>query len=144
MGVAASRSLQVSQSGPLEDSGASPERCQGAGLTTFQRERLRCCHRCLEAAHSEMRELSARADEAGLSDLARTFHRMRRAYISPHVELQASYRLAEAWAGGDSKIAIIGPSTSALEASPWLAKTGLPMGTTSNRNSRYTAQARTG
>jgi hypothetical protein len=69
---------------------------------------------------------------------------MRRAYISPHVNLQTSYRLAKAWAGGGSKITIVGSNTSALEASPWLAQTGLPMGTTSNRHSRYTAQARTG
>ncbi|SDG04832.1 hypothetical protein SAMN05660662_0142 [Blastococcus aurantiacus] len=69
---------------------------------------------------------------------------MRRAYISPHVDLQTSYRLAKAWAGSDSKITIVGSNTSALEASPWLAQTGLPMGTTSNRHSRYTAQARTG
>lgn len=69
---------------------------------------------------------------------------MRRAYISPHVDLQASYRLAKAWAGDTSKITIIGSGTSALEASPWLVKTGLPMGTSSDRPSRYTAEARTG
>jgi hypothetical protein len=69
---------------------------------------------------------------------------MRRAYVSPHVDLQASYRLAQAWAGDKSKITIVGPSTSALEASPWLAQAGPPLGTTSNRHSRYTAQARTG
>ncbi|MCZ2849812.1 hypothetical protein [Modestobacter sp. VKM Ac-2978] len=69
---------------------------------------------------------------------------MRRAYISPHVELSAAYRLARAWAGSDDKITIIGSTTSAIEASPWLAQTGLPLGTTSNRHSRYTAQAHEG
>jgi hypothetical protein len=69
---------------------------------------------------------------------------MRRAYTSPHVDLRESFRLAKAWAGSESNITIVGPSTSAIEASPWLAQTGLPIGTTSNRHSRYTAQARTG
>jgi hypothetical protein len=69
---------------------------------------------------------------------------MRRAYISPHVDLRDSFRLARTWAGNDSAITIIGPSTSAIEASPWLEQTGWPIGTTGNRHSRYTAQARTG
>ncbi len=69
---------------------------------------------------------------------------MRRAYISPHVGLRESFRLGKAWAGSESKITIFGPSSNAIEASPWLAQTGLPIGTTSNRHSRYTAQARTG
>ena len=69
---------------------------------------------------------------------------MRRAYVSPHVNLKVSYGLARAWAGSKSKITIVGPSTGALEASPWLAQTGLPMGTTSNRHSRYAALARSG
>jgi hypothetical protein len=69
---------------------------------------------------------------------------MRRAYIDPHVDLQESFRLAKTWAGDESKITIVGPSTSAIEASPWLAKTGLPIGTTSNRHSRYTARPRAG
>lgn len=69
---------------------------------------------------------------------------MRRAYISPHVDLRESFRLAKAWAGSESKVTIVGPSTSAIEASPWLEQTGLPIGMTSNRHSRYTAHARTG
>lgn len=69
---------------------------------------------------------------------------MRRAYISPHVDLRKSFHLAKAWAGSESRVTIVGPSTSAVEASPWLAQTGLPIGTTSNRHSRYTARARTG
>jgi hypothetical protein len=69
---------------------------------------------------------------------------MRRGYISPHVALRESFRLARTWAGSDVKITIIGPSTSAIEASPWLASTGLPIGTTGNRHSRYTARAQTG
>jgi hypothetical protein len=36
---------------------------------------------------------------------------MRRAYISPHVDLRESLRLAKAWAGSESKITIVGPST---------------------------------
>lgn len=69
---------------------------------------------------------------------------MRRAYVSPHVDLDDSFRLARTWAGRDSAITIIGPGTSAIEASPWLEQSGLPIGTTGNRHSRYTAQARTG
>jgi hypothetical protein len=69
---------------------------------------------------------------------------MRRAYIATHVDLPESYRLARNWAGGDSTITIIGPSTSVIKASPWLEKTGLPIGTTSNRHSQYIAQARAG
>ncbi len=69
---------------------------------------------------------------------------MRRAYITSHVDLRDSFRLAATWAGKDSPITIIGPSTSAIEASPWLEHTGWPIGTTSNRHSRYTARARTG
>lgn len=69
---------------------------------------------------------------------------MRRAYISPHVELRESFRLAKAWAGPESRITVVGPSTSAIEASPWLTQTGLPIGTTSNRHIRYTARPRTG
>jgi len=69
---------------------------------------------------------------------------MRRAYISPHVELTDSYRIARTWAGANANITIVGPSTSAVDASPWLAKTGHPIGTTGNRHSRYTARPRTG
>ena len=69
---------------------------------------------------------------------------MRRAYISPHVDLRESFRLAKAWAGSESSTTIVGPSTSAIEASPWLEQTGLPIGTTGNRRSRHTAQARSG
>lgn len=69
---------------------------------------------------------------------------MRRAYISPHVDLRESFRLAKAWAGSESSTTIVGPSTSAIEASPWLEQTGLPIGTTGNRRSRFTAQARSG
>jgi hypothetical protein len=67
---------------------------------------------------------------------------MRHAYISPHVDLRESFRLATAWAGND--VTVIGASTRDIEASPWLAESGLPIGTTSNRHSRFTARARTG
>ena len=69
---------------------------------------------------------------------------MRRAYTSAHVELRESFRLARAWAGGGSRITIVGSGTSEIQASPWLTQTGLPIGTTSNRHGRYTAQPRTG
>lgn len=69
---------------------------------------------------------------------------MRRSYIDPHVGLTESFRLARVWAGDPSPVAILGPSTSAIEASPWLLKTGLPIGTTGNRHSRFTARPRSG
>lgn len=69
---------------------------------------------------------------------------MRRAYISPHVDLRESFRLAKAWAGSGVDITVVGPSTSAIEASPWLERTGLAIGTTGNRPSRFTAHPRTG
>ena len=69
---------------------------------------------------------------------------MRRAYLTPHVGLRESFRLAQAWAGTECRITIIGPGTSAIEASPWLEKAGLPIGTTGNRHSRYTARAQAG
>lgn len=69
---------------------------------------------------------------------------MRRAYISSRVELRESFRLARTWVGRESTTTIIGPSTSVIEASPWLDQSGLPIGTTGNRHSRYIARARTG
>ncbi|MEV8373027.1 hypothetical protein AB0P21_09835 [Kribbella sp. NPDC056861] len=68
---------------------------------------------------------------------------MRRAYISPHIDLPESFDLARVWAGGD-KVTIIGPSTADIDASPFLAKAGLPIGITGHRHTRYTARARTG
>lgn len=80
---------------------------------------------------------------AGVGVLGSILRNMRRAYISPHVDLDESFRLAKAWAG-DAKVTVIGPSTSAIAASPWLERSGLPIGTTSNKHSRFTARARTG
>jgi hypothetical protein len=65
---------------------------------------------------------------------------MRRAYIDPHVDLPESFRLARIWAGTVGPVSVVGPSTSAIDASPWLAKTGLPIDVTSNRGSRYSAR----
>lgn len=69
---------------------------------------------------------------------------MRRAYLTPHVDLRESLGLAQAWAGTECRITIIGPDTSAIEASPWLGEAGLPIGITGNRHSRYTARAQAG
>lgn len=69
---------------------------------------------------------------------------MRRAYVEAHADLPESFDLARAWAGRDSMVTIVGPSTSDVDASPYLAKAGLPIGTTSNRHSKYTARPRSG
>lgn len=69
---------------------------------------------------------------------------MRRAYISPHVDLAESFRLARSWTGSDVKVSILGPSSSAIDASPFLSASGLPIGTTSHRHSKYTARPRAG
>lgn len=67
---------------------------------------------------------------------------MRRAYISPHIDLPESFQLARQWAGDN--VTIIGSGTSLIEALPSLEKSGLPIGTTSNKRSRFTAKARSG
>lgn len=64
--------------------------------------------------------------------------------MSPHVDLRESFRIAHSWAGSSTPVTIMGPSTSALAESRWLTKTGLPIGTTSNRGSRFTAHPRSG
>lgn len=69
---------------------------------------------------------------------------MRRAYIDPHVDLPESFRLARTWADKTATVTIVGPSTSAIEASPFLLRSGLPIGTTGKRHSRFTARPRTG
>lgn len=69
---------------------------------------------------------------------------MRRAYIDPHIDLVGSFRLAKRWAGNSGPVTILGPSTSAIEASPWLATTGLLIGTIGHRHSRFTARPRSG
>lgn len=69
---------------------------------------------------------------------------MRRAYIDPHVDLPESFRLARRWTGNAGKVTVVGPSTSAIEASPFLTSSGLPIGVTGNRHSRFTACPLTG
>lgn len=69
---------------------------------------------------------------------------MRRAYIDPHVDLPESFHLARRWAGGPGKVTIIGPSTRAIEASPYLISSRLPIGIVGNRRSRFTARPQTG
>jgi hypothetical protein len=69
---------------------------------------------------------------------------MRRAYIDPHVDLPESFRLARRWTGDPGKVTVVGPSTGAIEASPFLTSSGLPIGITGNRHSRFTASPRTG
>ena len=69
---------------------------------------------------------------------------MRRSYIDPHVDLPESFRLARRWIGDAGMVTVVGPSTSAIEASPFLTSSGLPIGITGNRHSRFTARPRTG
>lgn len=69
---------------------------------------------------------------------------MRRSYVESHVGLPESFRLAMKWAGTGAPVTVLAPSTRAVEESPSLAKSGLPIGTTGNRHSRYTARPRSG
>lgn len=61
---------------------------------------------------------------------------MRRAYIDAHCELTDSFRLARAWAGPNLGT-LMAPSTGAVDASPWLLKSGVSIGTVGGRRSRY-------
>lgn len=61
---------------------------------------------------------------------------MRRAYIEAHVPLREAFVAARKWADGGT-VSLIAPSTSAVEAQPWLESTGVAIGTTSNRHSRF-------
>lgn len=63
---------------------------------------------------------------------------MRRAYIESHCSLIDSFKLARRWADG-AATSLIAPSTSAVEASPWLESAGVPIGTVGNRHSRFNA-----
>ena len=64
---------------------------------------------------------------------------MRRAYIDPHCGLQESFNLARAWAGSEP-VSLMAPSTSAVDASPWLQTTRVPIGTVGGRRSKYTGR----
>lgn len=63
---------------------------------------------------------------------------MRRAYVEAHMSLSDAYRVATRWAGTINTV--IGPSTSAIEASPWLEQAGVRLGTVGNRHTRFTAR----
>lgn len=67
--------------------------------------------------------------------------RIRRAYVEAHSSLAESFQLARRWAGSGS-VTLIAPSTSAVTASPWLEHAGVPIGTSGNRHSRFTARPR--
>lgn len=67
--------------------------------------------------------------------------RMHRAYVEVHCPLAESFKLARRWAGSGTTT-LIAPSTSAVTASPWLEDTGVPIGTSGNRHSRFTARPR--
>lgn len=62
---------------------------------------------------------------------------MRRAYIDPHCGLRESFELARAWAGLELGT-LMAPSTGAVDASPWLQKSSVPIGTVGGRRSKYT------
>jgi len=63
---------------------------------------------------------------------------MRRGYVEAHVSLRESFQAAVRWLG--ERPTLIAPSTSAVEASGWLESVGIPIGTTSNRHSRFGAR----
>jgi len=64
---------------------------------------------------------------------------MRRAYIESHCSLEESFRIGQRWAGENS-VSLVAPSTRAVEASPWLERTNVPIGTIGNRRSRFDAR----
>lgn len=66
---------------------------------------------------------------------------MRRSYTETHCSLTDSFKLAQRWAG-DVPTSLIAPSTSAVEASPWLERTGVQIGTVGNRRSRFNGRPR--
>jgi hypothetical protein len=68
-----------------------------------------------------------------------TVRTMRRGYIEVHCPLADSFKLARRWAGSTSTT-LIAPSTSAVEASPWLEPAGIAIGTVGNRHSRFSAR----
>ncbi|MGY0388274.1 hypothetical protein ACWZJV_15000 [Nocardioides sp. WG-D5] len=61
---------------------------------------------------------------------------MRRAYIDAHCELRDSFSLARAWSGPNLGT-LMAPSTGAVDASPWLLKSGVSIGTVGGRRSKY-------
>ena len=79
-----------------------------------------------------------------VSDLCHIVRNMRAAYIDAHVDLLESFRLARVWAGRDSRVTIVGPSSSAIGASPFLERSGLAIGVTSNKHSRFSARPTAG
>jgi hypothetical protein len=70
-----------------------------------------------------------------------TVRTMHRRYIEAHYPLADSFHLARRWAGSMS-MTLIAPSTSAVEASPWLERAGIPIGTVGSRHSRFNARPR--
>jgi len=64
---------------------------------------------------------------------------MRRTYVEAHVPLREAFAAARRWVDGEVAT-LIAPSTSAVEAQPWLESSGLAIGTTSNRHSRFSAR----
>lgn len=66
---------------------------------------------------------------------------MHRAYVEVQCPLAESFKLARRWAGSGTTT-LIAPSTSAVTASPWLERTGIAIGTSGNRHSRFTARPR--
>lgn len=79
-----------------------------------------------------------------VSDPCHMVRNMRAAYIDAHVDLLESFRRALAWAGRDSRVTIVGPSSSTIDASPFLKRSGLPIGVTSNKHSRFSARPAAG
>ena len=63
---------------------------------------------------------------------------MRRAYIESHMSLADAYGEAKRWAG--TVDSVIAPSTSAIEASPWLERAGVRLGVVGNRHTRFTGR----
>ena len=63
------------------------------------------------------------------------------AYIESHCTLRDSFTLATRWIGG-RRTSLIAPSTSAVEAQPWLTDVQVSIGTIGNRHSRFAASPR--
>ncbi len=64
---------------------------------------------------------------------------MRRSYIEAHCSLRDAFTIAARW-GGEASVSLLAPSTRSVEQSPWLERSGVPIGTVGNRHSRFAAR----
>jgi len=63
---------------------------------------------------------------------------MRRAYVEAQMPLREAFVVARKWADGGA-VTLMVSSTREVDAQPWLESSGVAIGTTSNRHSRFSA-----